>query len=134
MSGIVYDPLNGAFATDEERGRARVFTDDGGPGLLAAGVPSTFAGVLDLRTDGALHVSAAAEPFVFAGRLTTDAAAPSTLTFETDSGAPFVFGGPHAPRRSSTRRSPARRASSRRTTCGSRRPLRRRCASRRARR
>lgn len=96
MSGIVYDPLNGAFATDEERGRARVFTDDGGPGLLAAGVPSTFAGVLDLRTDGALHVAAAAEPFVFAGRLTTDAAAPSTLAFETDSGAPFVFGGPHA--------------------------------------
>ena len=95
-SGLVYDPLNGAFQTEAERSRACVFTHDGGPDLLAVGVPTAFAGELRLQADATLTVAADAEPFVFAGRLTTDAAAPRTLTFQTASGAPFVFGGARA--------------------------------------
>lgn len=97
-NGIMYDPQNGSFdsASWDEAKRARMFSDDGGPDVRATGYPFQYLGCLNVASDAAVEVTAEAEPFIFAGRLTGDPEDTHALTITSASGNPIFFGGASA--------------------------------------
>ncbi|MDD2599936.1 MAG: hypothetical protein PHO37_12040, partial [Kiritimatiellae bacterium] len=55
-NGIMYDQLNGGFTSTVERARARLFTDDGGPPLIATGRDNVLQATFALEQDATLTV------------------------------------------------------------------------------
>ncbi|MDD2600378.1 MAG: hypothetical protein PHO37_14345, partial [Kiritimatiellae bacterium] len=92
-NGIMYDQLDGGFTSTVERARARLFTDDGGPHLIATGRDNVLQATFALEQDATLTVDAAPDAPVFAGIVTTNSvgAVEPTLTIDNN-GAPVHFG------------------------------------------
>lgn len=92
-NGILYDPENGGFTNTAELARAKMFTDDGGTNLVAAGYDNVLSARLLLATDSTLTVDDGAGTLVFAGNLTTNVVAdPEPVLTVSNGGAPLVFG------------------------------------------
>ncbi|MDD2597801.1 MAG: hypothetical protein PHO37_01055 [Kiritimatiellae bacterium] len=89
-NGIMYDPLNGGFTSTVERARARMFTDDGGPHVIATGRDNTLEATLVLNQDATMTVDETSDTPVFAGVVTTNSAG-LVLTIDNN-GAPVRFG------------------------------------------
>jgi len=97
-NGILYDAGNGGFTNAAELARARIFTDDGGPDLLADGPSNILYGRLALAADGTLDVPQAAGALVLAGGVTTNIVSDPepVLTVNLPDNAPLPFGSPTA--------------------------------------
>lgn len=93
-NGILYDAGNGGFTNATELARARMFTEDGGPDLLADGFSNILYGRLALATDGTLDVPQAAGAFILAGAVTTNIMSDPepVLTVNLPDNAPLPFG------------------------------------------
>jgi len=71
-NGILYDPTNSSFATPAQIAAARVFTDNGGRNLVAAGYDNLISARLLLEQDAVLSVGADAGALLLAGIVTTN--------------------------------------------------------------
>jgi autotransporter-associated beta strand protein len=92
-SGLIYDPANSDISDAAEVAAAKVFSDDGGPNLRAAGAPNELRGRLLLAQDATLTVPADAEPFVLGGAVTAEPdLSPEPVLTVDNGGAPLVFG------------------------------------------
>ncbi|MBO7654253.1 MAG: discoidin domain-containing protein [Kiritimatiellae bacterium] len=91
-NGIMYDEQNGSFTTDEERIRAKMFTDNSGPNLRASGHQSVFSGTLNAETDVTVTVDDTVSALQIAGEITTDPDDPHTVTFQMANGGPLTIG------------------------------------------
>ncbi|MBP5319568.1 MAG: hypothetical protein J6334_01165 [Kiritimatiellae bacterium] len=91
-NGIMYDEQNGVFTSDEERRRAKMFTDNGGPNLRATGQVSELPGTLYAAADMTVTVDDTISGLRLSGGVDTDPDDPHTLTFQIASGAPLVIG------------------------------------------
>ena len=69
--GIMFDPENGSFETEEELDRARYFSSDFGDDICARGVVLPISGALHLNADCTLAVDPDVGPIVFAGPLSS---------------------------------------------------------------
>ncbi len=91
-NGIMYDEQNGSFSTDEERVRAKMFTDNAGPNLRASGRQSVFSGTLNAETDLTVTVDDSVSALQIAGEITTDPDNPHAVTFQMVNGNPLIIG------------------------------------------
>jgi autotransporter-associated beta strand protein len=92
-NGILFDAQNGGFTNAAELARARMFTDDGGPDLVADGRDNVLAARVLLAQDATLTIGADAGNVVFAGSLLTNAVAdPEPVLTVANGGAPLIFG------------------------------------------
>lgn len=92
-SGILYDAQNGGFTNAAELARARMFTDDGGPNLVADGVENVLAARLLLAQNATMTVGSDAGRVIFAGILTTNAAvSPEPVLTVSNGGSSLLFG------------------------------------------